>query len=214
MIDTNEADESILSILEEGRNTPSNIARRAEYTREYVAQRLTRLVEHEVVVRVDRGLYGLAKYERRDDSSSRSLNSSEPAEGGRLEAGSPGVNPRGDAVETRLQNRESTAGAAVDVEDALEQVADETLPGTGAKLDERKEALRAVYEYLRDADGPVTPAEFRREVYPEHEARYTTGDEPSRSWWKNCLYPGLKHLAQLDDAVVVPDYSGEWTYQP
>ena len=42
-IDLNDADESIIDVLEEGRNTPSNIARELGYSREYVSQRLRRL---------------------------------------------------------------------------------------------------------------------------------------------------------------------------
>jgi len=59
-IDLNSADESIAEVLEEGRNTPSNIARRLDYSREYVSQRLKRLREHGLVERVDRGLYELS----------------------------------------------------------------------------------------------------------------------------------------------------------
>lgn len=58
-VDLNEADEGIVDLLREGRNTPSNIARHLDYSREYVSQRLKRLTEHGIVVRVDRGLYGL-----------------------------------------------------------------------------------------------------------------------------------------------------------
>lgn len=58
-IDLNEADEGIIEVLREGRNTPANIARRLDYSREYVSQRLKRLREHNMVNRPDRGLYEL-----------------------------------------------------------------------------------------------------------------------------------------------------------
>lgn len=62
-IELNDADREIMAVLREGRNTPSNIARRLDYSREYVAQRLTRLREHDIVSRVDRGLYQLEEIE-------------------------------------------------------------------------------------------------------------------------------------------------------
>lgn len=58
-IELNDADRDIVAVLREGRNTPSNIARRLDFSREYVSQRLTRLREHGVVTRIDRGLYEL-----------------------------------------------------------------------------------------------------------------------------------------------------------
>lgn len=65
-IELNSADESIVQVLEEGRNTPSNIARRLDYSREYVSQRLKRLREHGLVERVDRGLYELTLDDHED----------------------------------------------------------------------------------------------------------------------------------------------------
>ena len=58
-VELNDTDREILAVLREGRNTPSNIARRLDFSREYVAGRLTRLREHGVVIRVDRGVYEL-----------------------------------------------------------------------------------------------------------------------------------------------------------
>jgi DNA-binding transcriptional ArsR family regulator len=62
-IELNDTDREILDVLGEGRNTPSNIARRLDYSREYVSQRLTRLRKHDIVSRVDRGLYQLESIE-------------------------------------------------------------------------------------------------------------------------------------------------------
>lgn len=56
-IDLNDADQQIKEVLQDGRNTPSNLASELGYTREYVSQRLKRLREHNLVERVGRGLY-------------------------------------------------------------------------------------------------------------------------------------------------------------
>jgi predicted transcriptional regulator len=58
-VELNTADRAIIEVLSQGRNTPGNIARDREYTREYIANRMKRLVEHDLVDRVDRGLYEL-----------------------------------------------------------------------------------------------------------------------------------------------------------
>ena len=58
-IHLSETDEAILEILTEGRNAPSNIADRLEFTRQYVQQRLKRLEEHGHVQNIGSGVYEL-----------------------------------------------------------------------------------------------------------------------------------------------------------
>jgi predicted CopG family antitoxin len=94
----------------------------------------------------------------------------------------------------------------------VDQVADEVLPGAGAKLEARREALRAAVEFLRE-HGTTTPSELQEEVYPEHNGMYTEGEDPAHSWWKNCVYKGLREVANRSDQVLAPDTSGEWRYR-
>jgi hypothetical protein len=96
--------------------------------------------------------------------------------------------------------------------DHVDAVADETLPGSGAKLEDRREAFHTVVEYLRES-GTATPAEFRSEVYPEHKGWYTDGKDPARSWWKNAMYPALAELAERTDALAKADHTGEWRWR-
>jgi len=81
------------------------------------------------------------------------------------------------------------------------------LPGSGSRLDDRREAVLACYEYLRE-HGEGKRSVFESEVYPEHPGGY----ESAYSWWNNCVIRGLKQLAERDDAVEVPGPSGRWTY--
>lgn len=97
------------------------------------------------------------------------------------------------------------------LEAVIDAVADEVLPGSGWKLEERREALHAVVEHLRE-HGTATPSEFRSEVYPAHTGGYTDGEDPPTSWWKNAMYPGLSAVAERTDAVSKADQSGEWRY--
>ena len=91
-------------------------------------------------------------------------------------------------------------------------VAEETLPGRGEKLDERREAFHAVVAYLRE-HGTATPANLRGEIYPEYNGVYTDGQDPARSWWKNAMYPALAELARRTDDIQKADQSGEWAYR-
>lgn len=90
-------------------------------------------------------------------------------------------------------------------------VADGVLPGSGAKLEKRREALRATVEYLRE-HRKAEPKDFKRDVYPDYPAEYTDGQDPPNSWWKNCIYKGMRELAERSEEVEKPDQTGEWMY--
>ena len=55
----NPTDEAILTLLREGRCTPSYIAEEYDYSRQNVTNRMNRLVEHGYVRKVHTGLYEL-----------------------------------------------------------------------------------------------------------------------------------------------------------
>lgn len=59
-IPLNEADEEILQLLAEARQTPKSLAEQTELSRPYISDRLTRLREHGLITRVSTGLYELA----------------------------------------------------------------------------------------------------------------------------------------------------------
>lgn len=82
-------------------------------------------------------------------------------------------------------------------------IADADLPGTGDLLDERREALKAAYEYLRD-NPDTTAEELITEVFQEHPAGYKTADE----WW-DAIGPALEDLPQVDLAA---DHEHVWHY--
>lgn len=104
-----------------------------------------------------------------------------------------------------------TEPAERSIEDVVDEVGRDVLPGSGEKLEERIGALQAVVAYLRE-HGTATPAEFKAEVYPEHTGRYTQGENPERSWWKNCIYKGLSEVAARVDEIETADTTGEWSY--
>lgn len=95
--------------------------------------------------------------------------------------------------------------------DLVETVGREVLPGSGEKLDRRVEALHATAEYLRE-NGQATPADFKRDVYPQHTGMYVEGNDPPRSWWKNAIYKGMSEVAQRSDEIQAAGTDGKWRY--
>lgn len=83
---------------------------------------------------------------------------------------------------------------------------DVDLPGSGGTLEQRREAVRELYDYLRH-EGQATASEMRDLVWAK------TGYASARSAWKNCLYDGLKQVAEQDDALHVPgEGQHQWRY--
>ena len=62
-LDLSKTDTALLDLMEEGRVTPRYAAGEIDKSRPHVTNRLKRLTEHEIVERVDRGLYELAQSE-------------------------------------------------------------------------------------------------------------------------------------------------------
>lgn len=81
------------------------------------------------------------------------------------------------------------------------------VPGSGEKADRRRDAVRAALEYIRERE-QATPAELKDDVYPDHTGEYASG----RSWWKNCVYPALRDLADGDDRLEKADTTGRWSW--
>jgi hypothetical protein len=103
---------------------------------------------------------------------------------------------------------ETGASPPAAVETAIETT---DLPGSGDKLAARQEAVRAAVAYLYE-NGTATPAEFKRDVYPEHPARHTEGSDPANAWWKRTVSEGLKQVADRTEAIEPADTSGRWTW--
>ena len=80
------------------------------------------------------------------------------------------------------------------------------LPGDGATLEQRQDAVRELYDYLRH-EGESTASEMRELVWAQ------TGYASARSAWKNCLADGLKQVAEQDDSLHVPSEGAHrWRY--
>jgi len=120
----------------------------------------------------------------------------------------PGESP---VYDTSRREEPHTPASRPAVADVVDEIAEDVLPGSGRKLEDRRGALHAAVEYLQERE-EATPADFRSDVYPDYPAHYTDADDPARSWWKNCIYKGLAKVADRTDKIERADTSGEWTY--
>ncbi|WP_435334430.1 hypothetical protein [Haloarchaeobius sp. TZWWS8] len=101
----------------------------------------------------------------------------------------------------------SGAEPTVSHEEAVDEiVAEMEVPGVSEMMvDWRRDAIRAAWEHLSDAD-VVTADGFKTEVYPKYRAGY---DDPE-AWWE-FVRPRLPHLP----GVSGPGEDGStWTYVP
>ena len=137
----------------------------------------------------------------------RLIEKADAQEDGDAERNAPPAPPEQEAPEQDTQPLEEEQT----LEDTIAEIADAVLPGSGQKLAARRDALRATVDYLRD-EGSATPQQIQNDVYPDHTAFYTDGKDPARSWWKNCIYKGLRELAERSDVILKADTSGEWSY--
>lgn len=138
---------------------------------------------------------------------------------GSAEGVSPGDMDTGapETMEPPHDGSDRSAGAQepeseLSLAETIDAVVDDVLPGSGAKLEDRRVGFHAVVEYLHER-GEAAPKDFQTDVYPEHTGHYTDGDDPAQSWWKNCMYKGLAELAERTEIVEKADTSGQWSWQ-
>lgn len=206
-------EEAVLAVLaEEYRANPLLIRERTGLDKGTINTALTRLTSAGWVRKVTRGLYEFVDDPRESAHAGREpapSPSEVPADTDDPDAHERPEEPPEDGPKARAH--ESDASPEPPVEALIDQLADEVLPGSGEKLEARREALHAVVDYLRE-NGTATPKEFQNEVYPDHPAHYTGGSNPPYSWWTNAMYEGMSALAARTDKIGAADSSGEWTW--
>lgn len=208
--DLNDTDEGILDMLAEGRCTPRYIAGELDLQQPYVNQRLKRLVEHDHVERIDRGLYELT-----DDPRS---------EGG---TGDIEAAMAGGATDEGMDDEEVAAAADRHMEarsddgngDGLRakmeaKLADLDVPGRPPEVEEtRREAIKFAWETLREA-GEMQPRELANETFHEFEddpnLGYSAGGSRYDGYqlWDNCVREVLRELPGVHPG----SGSGGWSF--
>jgi DNA-binding transcriptional ArsR family regulator len=201
MVELNEADEGIVDLLRDGRNTPSNLARHLDYSREYVSQRLKRLTEHDVVERVDRGLYELVDDpaettdaetpQAAEEPPRREANASQPLEPSADErTGVPtedGFEESDVAGEFDLPNGDEITD---DVWSTVNEVS-ANWEDDAARLETRRKAAATVLQYALDHD--VYLGKSSDVVEAVHE-RYPVEGQNAETWWRKNIRAVLKEV--------------------
>lgn len=173
-----------------------DIADQVSIGKRAVLNRLETLVDDDRVERLDVGAKGAVFWVEASDSSRSRSAVNEVGESELEGTRSPASEPWGNDVETAVERIfDAVFPEGVD------------LPGSGTKLDERREALRATVAYLVE-QGTARRSEFEEDVYPEFEARYET----SYSWWKNAIGPALSQVAGETEAIEAADHAGDWSF--
>lgn len=93
--------------------------------------------------------------------------------------------------------------APVSVERAM-QIID--LPGSGEKLERRRDAFRALLEKLRSADGPTN------ELYGPTFENFDTGYQSVESWRTNAAGPELSRLSERGFVECDDESAGQWRW--
>ncbi|WP_120245253.1 helix-turn-helix transcriptional regulator [Halopiger aswanensis] len=103
--------------------------------------------------------------------------------------GDPDPDPDPNLEHQQTATRSETESPPPAVREAMAAV---DLPGTGATLEARREALLASYEYLIE-NPSARKSDFLENVYPDHPAEFETDE----GWW-NAIQPALKELPGVD----------------
>jgi len=105
------------------------------------------------------------------------------------------VGARGRVWWIPLRQPTASASATADGNRPIEtSIATAELPGPEETLTERREALRAAYDYPGE-NPDATESEFLTEVFPEYPAGFQTADK----WWAT-IRPALEDLPGVDIA--------------
>ncbi|RLM62481.1 HTH domain-containing protein [Halorubrum sp. Atlit-26R] len=99
-------------------------------------------------------------------------------------------------IEAEPESERSDPGSRVDVDEVIEDL---DLPGSGERVEQRREAVRACVAYLRE-HGEAQRSAFVDEVYPDHPAGFGS----SGGWWNAIGKQGLAEVADVVDVVDAP----------
>ena len=187
--DLGPADEALLDLLDEGRITAPYAAEEADYSLQYVRDRLGRLVEHANARKVYDGLYELVDDPRTEDPDQPRHDDGGEPDTPAVSAGRPSGTPDVDA---------EAPG------DPLDAVLDE-LPST-VDPEAARDAILAAREVIRRRDG-ASKKEIVQAVIRDHPLGYNpddalakieAGDRYRGAWWRKVVKPGLEALDDVE----------------
>lgn len=189
-IDLNEADQKIKEVLQEGRNTPSNLASELGYTREYISQRLKRLREHDLVERVGRGLYEWSEDDISESDSSE-------------EAGKPVGKPETEKTDTEVKEEIYEELDATepptdeintpDISSRVQEVVEDVAEGwdDDERLQNRKQAAAEVLHHAVETGEAVGKSS---EIVEEVREKYPVVGQNEETYWRKNIRDVLSEV--------------------
>lgn len=191
--DLGPADEALLDLLQEGRITAPYAAEEADYSLQYVRDRLNRLVEHGNARKIYEGLYELVEDPRENAETDHiaKSGSSSPEESVEREPDETWEDTvSGDQEMNDLLN------AGMDTEtDSIEGVLEGWRPGRGGEeREQRRKAGRAALEWLRDYDGRASGGDFKNALYKQH----APDDQGEDTFWRKTARPAVQRAVDAD----------------
>lgn len=106
------------------------------------------------------------------------------------------------------EERTGPMAAPDEPEEEIEAAMDAVdLPGSGSRLEARREAFREILRTIRDGGQMGTKAPYS-DVHESHETAYET----EKSWRKNCAGPALSDLQDEGFVELVDSSRGAWAW--
>jgi len=112
-----------------------------------------------------------------------------------------------DACDQEQDRNQEPSDATADSPTVDDVLAELDMPGSGDRLEARREAVRACYQFLLN-HGQAQKSDFLDDVYPDHTAGY----QSSGGWW-NTINPALRELCERRGDVDPPASEGEHTWE-
>ena len=118
------------------------------------------------------------------------------------------------AVDAEQERGDADGGLEDDRIDADDVIDGLDLPGSGTKLERRRDAVRACVDFVRD-HGAATKSDFIDAHYADGDGEHVAGFGSSGGWWNAIGKQGLQEVAEHVDALEPPGGEGahrwEWT---
>lgn len=200
--DLGPADEALLDLLNEGRVTAPFAAEEADYSLQYVRDRLNRLVEHGNAEKVYEGLYELVEDPREGGGEDKTTETVEDPEPER----EPEPNPAPTAPDTSSFELPSEIGA--DVWDVVDEVS-ASWDDDEDRLRNRRQAAATVLQHAVDTGEGIGKShdivDRVREEYP------VSGQNPETFWRKNIrdVLKAVGEYSRGTHAYTVNDLGGD-----
>lgn len=114
------------------------------------------------------------------------------------------LQPQIQAYEQKVEDYRQRSQPAPSEETVLDLITEIDIPGLDETEEERREAIKVAYEFLRNRR-EAAKQDFVESVFTEYAAGYSS----PRAWWEKLIRPALKQFP----TVKSPPQGGSWEYR-